>query len=50
MYVYIYMYVPVEKWDETPGDNLFECMYVLQNVILLHAHARYAQLKTGLNE
>jgi hypothetical protein len=28
--MYIYIYVPVEKWDEVPGDNLFERIYVLQ--------------------
>jgi hypothetical protein len=43
----MYICIPVEKWDETPGDNLFERIYVVENVILLHGHVRYAQLKTG---
>jgi hypothetical protein len=42
--IYIYHF---EKWDGTPGDNLFERMYILENVILLHSHDRYGQLKIG---
>jgi hypothetical protein len=47
------MYILFEKWDKTPGDNLFEPMNECSIKMLFfffHAHARYAQLKTGLNE